>query len=70
MASTKVSWKLVTSESDLIAWLGNSFGWESSSNQTCEAFLELEFSASKSLSSLNPRKKENLTKQGKESLEV
>lgn len=28
LVSTKVSCKLVTSEGDLIAWLGNSFGWE------------------------------------------
>ena len=56
--STNVSWKLVTSESDLIAWLGNSFGWKSSPNQTCEDFLEMEFSVtSKSLSSRNPRKR-------------
>ena len=58
LASTKVSWKLVTFESDLIVWLGNSFGWKSSPNQTCEDFLEMEFSVtSKSLSSLNPRKR-------------
>lgn len=43
LVSAKVSWKLVTSEGDLIAWLGNSFGWKSLPNQPWETFLGIEF---------------------------
>lgn len=65
MVSTKVSCKLVTSEGDLIAWLGNYFGWESLPNQPWETFLEMELSStSKTLSSLNPGKKRESHKAG------